>query len=94
MARRPRRNTREDREDIITRVKEGTRDAWDSAVDKAQDTWETARDSTEDYIKKKPLTSVAIAAGIGVLIGAAVSMGINSAMHRRRTFWERMSDWF
>ena len=47
-------------------------------------------DSTVKYIKKNPIKSVAIALGVGALIGAGLYMGIKSAVReRRKPFWQK-----
>lgn len=86
----PTRNKRRE-ERFVDRIKEGAR----SAVEKAHDQWDTVKDEARDQIKEKPFSSVAIAAGIGALVGAGVALGINALVsHRRRTFVDRLSDWF
>jgi hypothetical protein len=69
-------------------MRERIRDGIDSAKEKFED----VEDSSVRYIKKNPLKSVAIAAGVGVLIGAALYMGIEAAVRaktRRQSFWDR-----
>jgi ElaB/YqjD/DUF883 family membrane-anchored ribosome-binding protein len=43
-----------------------------------------AREKTEEAIKEHPLASVAIAAGIGAVVGVAVSEGIRAVIRSRR----------
>jgi len=65
--------------------------------DKAQESWESAKDkfddvedSTVSYIKKNPIKSVLIALGVGAVIGAGISLSINSAVkERKKSFWEK-----
>ena len=49
-----------------------------SATRSAKDKIEEAKDSTENIIKKHPLTSVAIAAAVG----AIVALGVNALTNR------------
>lgn len=59
-------------------------------VSNAKEEFENIEDSTLKYIKKNPIKSVAIALGVGALIGAGLYMGIESAVRaRRKPFWER-----
>jgi hypothetical protein len=61
-------------------------------IDTAKEKFEDAEDSTVRFIKKNPIKSVLIALGIGAVIGAAVSQGVNYAVKaraRRQSFWNR-----
>lgn len=69
------------------------------AEDRLQEGWETAKekfedieDSTISIIKKNPLKSVLIALGAGAIIGAGITLGVESAIHarmRKPSFWQR-----
>lgn len=48
-----------------------------------------ARDTTEDYLKKYPWASVAIAAGIGAAVAICVSALLNP---RKKTFVDKLRD--
>lgn len=67
-----------------------------SAYSGARDKIENTKDNAEDFIKRKPFTSVGIAAGAGVLIGAAIALGTYRAYENRRknSIWDRLTSWF
>lgn len=71
----------------LNRTRNKVEDGWENTKDK----FEEIEDSTERYIKKNPLKSVLIAAGIGALIGVGIAMGIESkkAQRRRHNFWNK-----
>jgi len=67
-----------------------------SAYSKVGDKVEDVRGSAEGFIKKRPLTSIGIAAGAGALIGASIALGSYHAYEsrRRNSFWARLTSWF
>ena len=70
------------------RAEEKLRDSMDSVQEK----YEEIEDSTVKYIKKNPVKSVAIALGIGALIGAGITLAIDSAVQSRmknQSFWQK-----
>jgi ElaB/YqjD/DUF883 family membrane-anchored ribosome-binding protein len=72
----------------IDKAGEKLTEGWDAAKGKFED----ASDSTERYIKTNPFKSVLIALGVGALIGAGVTLGIESAVRarmRRQRWWNR-----
>ena len=76
---------------IFDKVRTGTR----SAVERVQHDFDVVKDETQHYIRKKPFSSVAVAAGIGALVGAGVALGISTAVaHRRKSVIDRLFDWF
>ena len=72
----------------ISRAGDKMQEGWESAKDK----FEGVEDSTEKYIKKNPLKSVLIALGIGSVIGAGITLGVESAVRarmRKQSFWHK-----
>lgn len=67
---------------LIKRVANSAEDSWKSGKEK----FEEVQDSTESFIKKNPLKSVAIAAGVGALIGAGIVFLISSS---KKSWWEK-----
>jgi len=65
------------------------------AKEYAQEKYGDAKDRTEDFIQKKPFTSVAIAAGVGSIVGVAVALGVMALVGRReKSFSEKFRDLF
>ncbi|MBM3233953.1 DUF883 family protein [Candidatus Pacearchaeota archaeon] len=68
----------------ISNARERLREGYEDAREKLGE----IEDSSVRYIKKNPVKSVLIAAGIGAVIGAGIAVAI-SAMKPRKTFWEK-----
>jgi ElaB/YqjD/DUF883 family membrane-anchored ribosome-binding protein len=76
-------------------AKEETGGRLQRAKEYTQEKYENVKGRTEDSIKEKPFTSVAIAAGIGAVIGAGVALGVAALVGRReRSFSEKLRDLF
>jgi ElaB/YqjD/DUF883 family membrane-anchored ribosome-binding protein len=60
----------------------------ESAGDRAID----AKEWTEDFVKKRPFTSMAIAAAVGALLALGVSALIGR--EKKRTWKDRIRDYF
>lgn len=72
------------------RVRERAKEGIDITKEKFSD----IEDSTVKYIKKNPIKSVAIAAGVGVIIGAVLYFGIESSVRarmRKQSFWDKVN---
>ena len=65
-----------------------TRKRLKEGMDEAKEKFEEIEDSSVKYIKKNPVKSVLIAAGVGAVIGAGIAAVI-SVLRPRRSFWER-----
>jgi len=66
--------------EVVSAVKEALSSTFGDVQGKASDAYETIRDKSSDYAKnvekavlRRPLTSLAIAAGIGLLMGFCMS---------------------
>lgn len=68
----------------ISRARERLRESMDGAKEKLEE----MEDSSVKYIKKNPVKSVLIAAGVGTVVGAGIAAVI-SVLRPRRSFWER-----
>ncbi|MDP3882286.1 MAG: hypothetical protein Q8Q31_05405 [Nanoarchaeota archaeon] len=76
---------------FVDRIREGTR----SAVERAHEDLDMVRDETKHYIRQKPFSSIAIAAGIGAVVGAGVALGVSAMVsQRRKSVIDRLFDWF
>lgn len=66
-----------------------------SSFEQAKEKIYRARDATSEFIKDKPITSIAIAAGIGAVVGAGVALGVAALFGRKqKSFWENIRDLF
>lgn len=82
----PRSNLRRTVKRAEKRVREG--------VDITKEKFSDIEDSTVKYIKKNPIKSVAIAAGVGIITGAVLYFGIESAVRarmRKQNFWNKVN---
>lgn len=73
------------------------KDKSSAAYERAQDQIDYAKDYAEETIADNPFISVAIAAGVGALVGASVALGISAfldSMKPSRSKWSRLTDWF
>ena len=82
-------------------AKKQTRGITSKITDKVQESYGKAhdnlidvKDKTENTIKNYPLTSIAIAAGIGAIIGLTAGLTISSRFHHKTSFWDKLTDWF
>jgi len=79
---------------LVERVKGKTRDFAELAGEKIG----TAKLKTGEYIEENPWKSVAVAAGIGAVIGAVVALGVNALVKRKQPtvserIRKRVRDW-
>ena len=60
-------------------IKEGAQELKDAVVAKSSDAFDSCYSSTEGMIKNNPMSSVAVAFGIGVAAGALILLAVNAA---------------
>lgn len=70
----------------------GIRDRMNDAYESARDRVDEAREQADEYVREHPMQSIAIAAGVG----AVVAIGVTALLMkpRRRSFFDKFSDWF
>lgn len=52
--------------------------------ERAHDKIEEVKDKTKEVVREHPLESIAVAAGVGAIVGVAVSEGIRALIRSRR----------
>lgn len=75
-----------------TNLRKRAEEKFREGADFAREKYEEIEDSTVKYIKKNPVKSVAIALGVGALIGAGISLAVDSAVQsrmRKQSFWQK-----
>ncbi|MEK6819075.1 MAG: hypothetical protein AABY10_04040 [Nanoarchaeota archaeon] len=70
-------------------TKEGIKEKTVNSARIAKEKFLETKDKAENYVKEHPLTSIAIAAGVG----AAVAIGVNALIKpRKRSFLDKIRD--
>jgi len=72
----------------LNKAEDTFQEGWEAAKEKFTE----AQDSTTEYVKKNPIKSVLIALGVGAVIGAGITLGVESAVRaktRNRSFWDK-----
>lgn len=59
----------------LERIEEAARDQLTAAADAAEASLETARDFVERQARERPLTTVGVAVGVGVILGLLLTSG-------------------
>lgn len=80
------------RQTRLRRTVNFARNKLEEGYEAGKERFDDAEETTVKYIKKNPIKSVAIAAGVGAIIGAALYLGIGSAVKsqtRQQSFWEK-----
>ena len=66
---------------------QGARERLGEAMNTAQDRSRQMMDSTYNYVHQYPMAALAIAAGIGVLVGWMLAQGSEESRPRRSSWW-------